>query len=94
MLAAVILFSALWPLVLRAPVNDQAIFAYIGLVAMLCYIIAGIWFDTYLVWLGLVMTALILVGLFLFSSIFWWWIAIFGGGTLIVTGFYIRYFWR
>ena len=93
-LAAVILFSALWPLVLRAPVNDQAIFAYIGLVAMLCYIIAGIWFDTYLVWLGLVMTALILVGLFLFSSIFWWWIAIFGGGTLIVTGFYIRYFWR
>jgi hypothetical protein len=93
-LAAVILFSALWPLVLRAPVNDQAIFAYSGLVAMLCYVIAGLWFDTYLLWLGLVMTAFILVGLFCFAAIFWWWIAIFGGGTLIVSGFYIRYFWR
>jgi hypothetical protein len=93
-LAAVVLFSALWPMVLRAPFNDQAMFAYLGLVSMLCYIIAGIWFDTYLVWLGLVMTVLILVGLFLFPTIFWWWIAIFGGGTLIITGFYIRYFWR
>ena len=93
-LFAVILFSALWPAVLRAPYHDQALFAYLGLVAMLCYIIAGIWFDTYLVWLGLVMTAFILVGLFCFSAFFWWWIAIFGGGTLIVTGFYIRYFWR
>jgi hypothetical protein len=40
------------------------------------------------------MTAFILVGLFCFAAIFWWWIAIFGGGTLIVSGFYIRYFWR
>jgi hypothetical protein len=61
---------------------------------MLCYVIAGLWFDTYLLWLGLVMTAFILVGLFCFAAIFWWWIAIFGGGTLIVSGFYIRYFWR
>jgi hypothetical protein len=93
-LAAVVLFAALWPLVLRAPVNDQVIFAYLGLVAMLCYVIAGIWFDSYLLWLGLVVAALILVGLFCFAGIFWWWIAVFGGGPLIVTGFYIRYFWR
>jgi hypothetical protein len=93
-LAAVLFFSALWPLVLRAPANSEVIFAYIGLVVMLCYVIAGIWFDTYLLWLGLLMTAFLLVGLFFFSSIFWWWVAILGGGPLIVTGFYIRYFWR
>ena len=93
-LAMVILFAVLWPLVLRAQVNDRTVFAYAGLVAMLCYVIAGIWFDTYLLWLGLVITALILVGLFCFAAFFWWWIAIFGGGTLIITGFYIRYFWR
>jgi hypothetical protein len=93
-LAAVLVFAAIVPVVLRAPANNQAIFAYCGLVAMLCYVIAGLWFDTYLLWLGLVITALILVGLFCFPAIFWWWIAIFGGGTLIVTGFYIRYFWR
>jgi hypothetical protein len=93
-LAAVIFFAALWPLVLRAPADNQVIFAYLGLVVMLCYIIAGIWFDTYLLWLGLVMTALILVGLFCFTGIFWWWIAVFGGGPLIATGFYVRYFWQ
>jgi hypothetical protein len=94
MLAAVIFFAALWPLVLRAPADNQTIFAYLGLVVMLCYIIAGIWFDTYLLWLGLVMTALILVGLFCFTGLFWWWIAVFGGGPLIATGFYVRYFWQ
>lgn len=93
-LAAVILFASIVPFVLRAAPNNQSIFAYIGLVTMLCYIIAGIWFDTYLLWLGLVVAALILAGLFLFSGIFWWWIAVFGGGTLIVTGFYVRFFWR
>jgi hypothetical protein len=93
-LATVIVFSAIWPMVLRAQPSDQAIFAYLGLVTMLCYVITGIWFDTYLLWLGLLMTVLILVGLFCFAAFFWWWIAIFGGGTLIVTGFYIRYFWR
>jgi hypothetical protein len=93
-LAAVIFFAALWPLVLRAPADNQTIFAYLGLVVMLCYIIAGIWFDTYLLWLGLVMTALILVGLFCFTGLFWWWIAVFGGGPLIATGFYVRYFWH
>ena len=69
-LAAVILFAVLWPLVLRAQVNDRTVFAYAGLVAMLCYVIAGIWFDTYLLWLGLVITALILVGLFCFAAFF------------------------
>ncbi len=93
-LAAVVLFAATWPLVLRAPADSQTIFAYIGLVVMLCYVIAGIWFDSYLLWLGLVMSALILVGLFYFSGIFWWWIAVFGGGPLIATGFYVRDFWR
>jgi hypothetical protein len=93
-LIAVILFAVLGPFVLRAQVNNQIVFAYAGLVAMLCYVIAGIWFDTYLLWLGLAITALILVGLFCFAAFFWWWIAIFGGGTLIITGFYIRYFWR
>jgi hypothetical protein len=93
-LAAVVLFAALCPQVLGATAGNQAVFAYIGLVTMLCYVISGIWFDTYLLWLGLVMAVLILVGLFCFAGIFWWWIAVFGGGPLIVTGFYIRFFWR
>ncbi len=91
-LAAVILFGIAAPLVLlRGPVSGQALFAYCGLVAMLCYVVAGIWFDVYLLWLGVAMAALILVGLFVFPAIFWWWIAVFGGGPLLAAGFYVRY---
>jgi hypothetical protein len=93
-LAAVVLFGMLWPLVLRATFTNESVFAYIGLLVMLCYVIAGIWFDSYLLWLGLVVAALIVVGLFFFHSIFWWWIAFFGGGSLIATGFYVRFFWK
>jgi len=91
-LAAVVLFGAVVPAVLlHGPVDGKALFAYCGLVCMLCYVIAGIWFDTHLLWLGTVMAVLILVGLFVFPTIFWWWIAVFSGGPLIATGFYIRY---
>jgi len=93
-LAAVCLFAMVAPSVLHPEAGEQAIFAYIALVTMLCYVIAGIWFDTYLLWLGLLIAGLILVGLWVFPGIFWWWIAGFGGGTLILTGFYIRRFWR
>jgi len=48
----------------------------------------------YLLWLGLVVAALVLVGLFAFPALFWWWIAGFCGGTLILTGVYVRYVWR
>jgi hypothetical protein len=93
-LATIIIFAFVWPLVLGWPANAKHAFAYWALVPMFCYVVAGIWFDLYLFWLGLVVSALILVGLLCFPAIFWWWIAVFGGGTLIGTGFYVRFFWR
>jgi len=94
LLATIIGFAAVWPLVLGLPTDPRSLFAYSALVAMFCYAVAGIWFDVYLLWVGLIVAALILIGLFVFPAIFWWWIAIFGGGSLIGTGFYIRFFWR
>ncbi|HTB79370.1 MAG TPA: hypothetical protein VK717_00640 [Opitutaceae bacterium] len=94
MLAAIVVFAFVWPLVLRGPANPKSGFAYSALVSMFCYIMAGIWFDIYLLWVGLVVSALILTGLFFFPAIFWWWIAVLCGGTLIGTGFYVRFFWR
>ncbi len=93
-LAAVAGFALVAPLVLHPQVDARAVFAYIGLIAMLCHVIAGIWFDRYLLWLGLAIAGLILVGLFVFPGFFWWWIAVFGGGTMILTGVYVRYFWN
>ncbi len=91
-LGAVIAFAIIAPaLLMRTAPDGKALFAYGGLAAMLCYVIAGIWFDTYLLRLGAAMAALILIGLFCFPAVFWWWIAVFGGGPLLVAGCPIRY---
>lgn len=94
-LVAVLFFAALFPFLLRpsAP-TPELIFAYIGLVVAQIYVIAGLWFDTYLLWFGLLIAALILTGFFFFFSIFWLWIAVCTGGAFLLTGFYVRYFWR
>jgi hypothetical protein len=94
LLLAIIIFAFVWPLVLGLPPNPKVVFAYFGLVAMFYYVVAGIWFDMYLLWVGLVVSGLIVAGLLFFPAIFWWWIAIVCGGTLVGTGFYVRFFWR
>jgi len=93
-LAALIGFAALFPFVLRAPFDVRTGYAYMCLVAMQGYVVAGLWTDSYLLWLGIVVTVLVIAGLFLFPGIFWVWMAVFGGGSLILSGFYVRHFWR
>lgn len=92
-LLAVIAFGVLFPLVLGVR-DARALFAYICLLAMQAYVVAGLWTDTYLLWLGLVVCGFILLGYFVFPEMFWPWMAACGGGSLILTGFYVRHFWR
>jgi hypothetical protein len=94
MLVTVWAFAALFPWVLHAPGNVRVLYTFVCLVAMQSYVIAGLWTDTYLLWVGIVVAALVLIGYFLFPAFFWLWMAAFGGGTLILTGFYVRHFWR
>jgi len=93
MLAAIIVFAYIWPCVLGEPPNAKCGFAYSALVAMFCFIVSGIWFCSYLLWVGLAISALILAGLFFFPALFWW-VGVLCGSTLIGTGFYVRFFWR
>ncbi|HUR58452.1 MAG TPA: hypothetical protein VM029_12120 [Opitutaceae bacterium] len=93
-IATLVVFAALFPFVLRAPPDVRTIYAYMSLVAMQAYVIAGLWTDSYLLWLGILVTALILAGVILFPAIFWLWMAIFGGGTLVASGFYVRHCWH
>jgi hypothetical protein len=88
------LFAALFPFVLHVPFNPRTLYAYCCLVAMQTYVIAGLWTDSYLLWVGITVTALILAGVYFFPAIFWLWMAVFGGGSLVLTGFYVRHFWR
>ena len=91
----ILAFATLFPFLLRpATVTPELIFAYIGLVVAQIYVVTGLWFDTYLLGFGLLIAALILVGFFFFFAIFWLWIAVCTGGAFLLTGFYVRYFWR
>jgi hypothetical protein len=92
-LTTLFLFAAIFPFVLGVRADARTLYAYLCLVFMQAYVVAGLWTDTYLLWLGLVVTALILAGLFVSPGVFWPWMAVCGGGPLLLTGFYVRYIW-
>ena len=94
-LASLIGFAVLVPLVLQPRnITPEIAFAYTGLVVAQAYVLSGVWFDSYMVWFGLVLAGLILLGLLVFTAYFWIWIAVCTGGAFLLTGFYVRYFWR
>ncbi len=88
-------YSNVW-LVLLTPWNEYQISAFAASLPMFAYIIMGLWMDRFLLWLGVVVTLLIIAGFFLFHfhPLFWLWMAVLGGGTLGGTGLYIHIRWR
>jgi len=88
-------YAGVW-LSLLWPWNDYQMSAFLASVPMFAYVVMGLWADRVLLWLGIVVTLLIIVGFFLFhfQPVFWLWMAILGGGALAGTGLYIRKAWR
>lgn len=69
--------------------------ALISTVPMAAYIMMGLWgCGNYMIWLGLSMIALTLIGLFLLPAWFYIWMAVFGGGALLIAGIHSRRQWR
>lgn len=68
--------------------------AFFSTLPMCGYVICGLWLGRFWIWLGLIVTALTLLGLFLLPAWFALWLAITGGGSLIISGLFIRKFWR
>jgi hypothetical protein len=73
---------------------DRKITAYFSIVPMFAYVIIGPWVSRFFVGLGLLMTALILVGYYFLPGWFYLWVGVIGGGTLILSGLFIRKFWK
>ncbi len=63
-------------------------------VPMFAYVVTGLWLEHFMVWLGLAVTALTILGLFLLQPYFYIWMAVVGGGTLAGTGLFIRNRWK
>ena len=63
-------------------------------VSMFAYVMFGIWLDRFFLWLGGLVTLAALLGFFFIANYFYLWVAVFGGGSLIVSGIFIRKSWR
>lgn len=72
------------------PDFGKQISAFIPLVIATTYILLGIWHGRRLVILGALLGALTLLGFFLLHSHFHLWMASVGGGTLILTGIWLK----
>lgn len=96
-LGCLLAFGALWPFVLgisASPSTDIRLFAFGTLLVMQLYVLAGIWFDNFLLAIGLGVSVLIVTGLLAFPHIFWLWFAICCGGPVVLSGFIVRFWWR
>jgi hypothetical protein len=86
-------FASIW-LLLLAPFKAIQCCAFCCTVAMFGSVVLGLWFGSYfMVWLGLIVTGLTLLGYYVFPGYFYLWMSPMGGGTLLGTGIYIRVRW-
>ncbi|HTB62416.1 MAG TPA: hypothetical protein VK737_02410 [Opitutales bacterium] len=68
--------------------------AFAHTVPMFAYIVIGLWFGRFLIWLGVLVTVLIVAGLWLVPGYYYLWLGLTGGGSLIVAGLFIKKFWK
>ena len=87
------LYAGLWMWMLR-PVNGVQIGAYWATVPMFGYVVGGLWLSRFFIFLGALVTVLTILGLTLFHQHFNLWMAVLGGGSLVVAGIYIRLYWK
>ena len=83
-------YGFIW-LSLLAPVSPFQFGAFLPTLVMFAYVVLGLFFWRYLLWIGLVTTALTVGGYFLLPPWhFCIWMAFVGGGSLIVPGLHLR----
>ena len=88
MMATLVVFC-IATLVIMAPIEGRQTAAFVPLVIAACYVIAGIWFGPRYVVAGVALAALTLGGFFLLRSYFFAWMAVVGGGALLLAGFWL-----
>lgn len=77
-------------IMVMAPVDQRQVAAFIPLVVAISYVLAGIWAGTRYVVAGIAVAALTLAGFFLLRQYFLMWMAVVGGGALLLAGVWLR----
>jgi hypothetical protein len=75
------------------PLDGKTLAMFIIFFVMVGWMAMGLLLSFFSIWLGLVISALALIGYFLLPDIFYVWMAILGGGGMIALGIYIRNKW-
>ena len=98
------LFVGLWGWLLspflsvpaQADVNNfwMHMHAITATIVMFAYVVMGLWLRSFMLWLGLGISALTVIGLLFLQPLFWIWMAVIGGGSLVVTGLIVRRKWQ
>jgi hypothetical protein len=69
--------------------------AVVTTIPMFAYVVMGLWgCGNYMIWLGLSVTVLTVIGLLFVTAWFYLWMALFGGGALFLAGILARRQWR
>ncbi len=88
-------YMFIWLSILR-PNHGIQVNAFICTTVMFAYVVTGLWSkSSYMLWLGLAVTCITLVGFYLIPPGYYClWMGPMAGGALLGTGLYIRLFWR
>jgi len=88
-----LVFYCIATIAVARPMDGKQMTILIVLFIMVGQLAMGLLFSFASVWWVLPITALVLISYFLLSSFFYLWMAILGGGGMIVLGLYIRSRW-
>jgi hypothetical protein len=88
-----LILYAIATIAIAQPTNGKQATMFIILFIMLGQMAMGLVFSFSSTWWALPITALALAGYFFLPHIFYLWMAILGGGTMIAMGLYIRLRW-
>jgi hypothetical protein len=75
---------------IMAPLHPRQIDAFIPLVFAVVYIVTGLWLGLRFTLCGVVLGAMTVLGFFVSGDFFGLWMAVVGGGVLLLTGFWLR----
>ena len=72
------------------PHEPRQMAAFVPLLVAACYVVLGSWTGVMLLWTGVALASLTLFGFFALPAYFLLWMAVVGGGGLVLGGFWLR----
>jgi len=75
---------------IMAPTDGRQIAAFISLMVATSYVVAGLWWGSRYIISGITLAALTVGGFFLLRQHFYLWMAVVGGGGLLLAGLWLQ----